>query len=490
MCGVIGVIGPKKEQNHAWAAYEAYNGLLTLQHRGQDAAGILSFDEQKFHLRKDLGLVPNVFDQSKLDQLVGAMAIGHTRYATTGVNDVSDLQPMVTELPFGVGMAHNGNLVNYYELARNCAEKLQIQLKSTNDLEIFIALWCHALQQNGIPHQRKMKIEDAVLATKHIFEQADGAYAVVGLVADLGLFAFRDPKGLRPLVLGQKETPEGTQYCITSETSALSFLDYEPIRDIRPGELLFINATGRLFSSVVQDETQKAHCMFEWVYFAGAQSTLDNRSVYRARLNLGKALARRVKQEIDNGLIKPDIICPVPHTSRPATISLSEEMRIPYREVFIKNRYIQRSFILSSQEAREQAVQLKLSPIGSEIKGKNILLVDDSVVRGTTSRNIVTLLKQYGAQNISLAITCPPIRYGCFYGIDFPDQKELIAANRELEEVAEWIGVDKIIYLEPSDLEEAIGTKELCMGCIKGQYPTQNRGSAEFAQKRRARPSL
>lgn len=485
MCGVIGVIGPESKQNQSWAAYEVYNGLLTLQHRGQDAAGILSFDGHRFHLKKDMGLVPNVFDKHTLDKIQGLMAIGHTRYATTGADDISDLQPMVTGLPFGLGMAHNGNLVNYYELARHCAEDLQIQLMSTNDLEIFIALWCHVLQQKGIPQKRKLKFTDAVEVTKHIFDQVDGAYAVVGLMAHVGLFAFRDPKGLRPLVLGKKETPEGMCYCVTSETSALTFLGYDLVRDVAPGELLFITPDGELYSQIVQNDPQKAHCMFEWVYFAGAQSTLDNRSVYRSRLNLGKVLAKRVKQAIEEGLTVPDIISPVPDTSRPATISLAEEIGIPYREAFIKNRYVQRSFILNSQEARERAVQLKLSPIASEIKGKNILLVDDSVVRGTTSKNIVALLKRYGAKNINLAITCPPIRHGCFYGIDFPDRRELIATDRNLKEIAEWIGVDQIIYLEASDLEEAIGTTSLCMGCIKGKYPTLNRGSEEFTLKRR-----
>lgn len=484
MCGVIGIIGPKSETNQSWAAYEVYNGLLKLQHRGQDAAGILSLDSDQFHLKKNLGLVPIAITKDDLDGLYGSIAIGHTRYATAGADSLSDLQPMLADLPYGLGMAHNGNLVNYHELARHCKQDIQMPLRSTNDLEIFLRLWCYSLQQDSVSPQN-VTFSDAVKATKNTFTQVDGAYAVVGILENMGLFAFRDPQGIRPLVLGRKITDNGIFHCVASETSALDFLEYEILRDVLPGELIFISPEGNLHSKIVQNEKKNAHCMFEWVYFAGAESQLDDKSVYRSRLNLGKVLAKRVTAAIERGEIEPDIVCPVPDTSRPATISLAEEIGIPYREAFIKNRYIQRSFILSSQEARERAVKLKLSPIVSEIKGKNILLVDDSVVRGTTSRNIVILLKKYGAKKITLAITCPPIRHGCFYGIDFPDTRELIATDRNLNEIADWIGVDQILYLDTNDLEEAIGTNALCMGCINGKYPTQNRGSEEFRLKRR-----
>ena len=484
MCGVIGIIGPKSETNQSWAAYEVYNGLLKLQHRGQDAAGILSLDSDQFHLKKNLGLVPTALTKDDIDGLYGSIAIGHTRYATAGADSPSDLQPMLADSAYGLGMAHNGNLVNYHELARHCKQDLQMPLRSTNDLEVFLRLWCYSLQQGSVSPQN-ISFSDAVNATRNTFTQVDGAYAVVGILENMGLFAFRDPQGIRPLVLGRKITDNGIFHCVASETSALDFLEYEILRDVLPGELIFISPEGNLHSKIVQNEKKNAHCMFEWVYFAGAESQLDDKSVYRSRLNLGKVLAKRVTAAIEHGEIEPDIVCPVPDTSRPATISLAEEIGIPYREAFIKNRYIQRSFILSSQEARERAVKLKLSPIVSEIKGKNILLVDDSVVRGTTSRNIVILLKKYGAKKITLAITCPPIRHGCFYGIDFPDTRELIATDRNLNEIAEWIGVDQILYLDTNDLEEAIGTNALCMGCINGKYPTQNRGSEEFRLKRR-----
>lgn len=489
MCGVIGIIGPFQEAQKTWAAYEAHQGLLTLQHRGQDAAGLLSYDmkSHRFHSNKDLGLITSVFSKNDLDRLPGNMAVAHTRYATTGTDDKVDLQPLVTGLPFGVGMAHNGNLVNYYELARYLTDELQLQLLTNNDIEVFLSLWCYQLQSEGIPYRNPFTFEAAVKATRQIFELVDGGYACVGLMADHGLFAFRDPKGIRPLVLGSKDStiPGQKQYCVASESSALQFLGYQIIRDIRPGELLFIEPNGQIHSEDVLKPSKAAHCMFEWVYFSGAESSMDGRSVYGARLELGRILAQKVQSAINAGEIAPDIICPVPDTSRPATISLSESVRIPYREAFIKNRYVQRSFILKSQEAREKAVQLKLSPIPSEIFNKNILLVDDSVVRGTTSKNIVSLLKSNGAKRITLAITCPAIRHPCFYGIDFPSPNELIASGKNEEEIAKWIGVDKVIYLKTDDLKEALGIEDICTGCISGEYPTDLRGCEEFTNKRR-----
>ncbi len=485
MCGVIGVIGPLQEKKEAWAAHEAYNGLLTLQHRGQDAAGLLSFDtvRHKFHSQKNLGLVSDVFDRDKIGSMTGNMAIAHTRYATTGGNDVQDLQPMITGLPFGVGMAHNGNLVNYHELARQLTHNLKLQLLTTNDLEILLSLWCHFLTREGVPLHKSFDFDSAVAATKKIFSLVDGAYAVVGLMAEYGLFAFRDPNGIRPLVLGKSD--DGS-YCVASESVALNFLGYKVVRDIAPGELIFISKEGQVFSKIVKRQNPVAPCMFEWVYFAGAPSTLNEKSVYATRLRLGNILAKKVSAAMEREELAVDVVSPVPDTSRPASIALAEAISRPYREAFIKSRYVQRSFILNSQEARERAVQLKLTPILSEIKGKNILLVDDSIVRGTTSKSIVNLLRKCGAKRVSLAITCPPIRHPCYYGIDFPDPSVLVATDRNTEEIAQWIGVDNVIYLEETDLYHAIEKKSLCMGCVTGKYPTQNRGREEFQKNRSA----
>jgi amidophosphoribosyltransferase len=507
MCGVIGIIGPKevpgtnftdelvastshiKSRVPCWAAYEAYRGLLTLQHRGQDAAGVLSFDSQrqKFYQKKELGLVAQVFDQENIESLVGNMAVGHTRYATVGGDGENDLQPLVTGFPFGVGMVHNGNLVNYHSLVDHLNKNLHQQLLTNNDLEVLLNLWCHSiLSQRGSEHGPFL-FEHCVKAAKSIFDVANGAYAVVGLMAGAGLFGFRDPGGIRPLVMGRRERagqPGVYDYCLTSETLALNFLDYTYVRDIAPGEVVLINEQGEVFSEVVVDRPRKSHCMFEWVYFAGAESSIEGKSVYGTRLNLGAVLSKKIKKLIDNSSIKPDFVCPVPDTSRTSAIALAETLGVPYREGLIKNRYIQRSFILDTQEKREKAVELKLSPVKSEIAGKNILLVDDSVVRGTTSKKIIDLLKRHGANEVTLAITCPPLRHGCFYGIDFPAEEQLIANGRSTEEIAEWVGANQVIYLDEEDLVDAIGINDLCMACINGKYPTCTSEAQEFQRRR------
>jgi len=487
MCGVIGIIGPYHEEKVPfWAAYEAYRGLLTLQHRGQDAAGVLSFDKdrRKFYGHKDLGLVSQALQPEHLEKCTGNMAIAHTRYATIGTDGVSDLQPMVTGFPFGVGMIHNGNILNYHSLAERLGDELDLQFLTNNDLELMLHLWCHTILKERGPGNAPITFEHIIAAASSVFKEANGAYALVGMMANVGMFALRDPNGIRPLSLGKRVGVKGDEYCVASETLALNFLGFEFVRDIEPGEVILITQKGEVFSKVVGAAPRKANCMFEWIYFAGAESSIEKKSVYSTRLNLGRVLAKKVKKVIDAGEISPDMICPVPDTSRTASIGLAETLDIPYREGLIKNRYIQRSFILNTQDKREKAVELKLSPVRSEIEGKNILLVDDSVVRGTTSQKIIELLKKYGAKEITLAITCPPLRYGCFYGIDFPKEGDLIANGKDLEEIANWVGAKKVIYLEEEDLEEAIGTKNLCMACVNNKYPTDVTEGKEFANKR------
>lgn len=493
MCGVIGVIGPCQQPN--WlnrAAYEAYRGLLTLQHRGQDAAGILTYDFQRkrFLQNKDLGLVAQVFNQENLDSLSGEMAIGHTRYATVGSDGVEDLQPMVAPIPYGVGMVHNGNIVNYYQLADELKNQEKTQLLSDNDIEVMLQIWSKNLVNNWVGDKRDFDFDMAVKASKVLFERLEGAFALLTMVADAGLLALRDPDGIRPLVLGRKkltnEDDAKTEYayCVCSESLTLNFLGYEYYRDIAPGELVYINNQGELFSEQVVKKQQKSHCMFEWIYFSGAESTIDGKSVYGARLDLGRVLARKVLQHIKENKINPDFVCPVPDTSRTAAIALAEAAKLPYREGLIKNRYIMRSFILNEQEAREKAVELKLSPVRSQIEGKNILLVDDSVVRGTTSKKIISLLKRYGAKNVTLAITCPPLRYACYYGIDFPNSESLIANNKNEEQIANYVGADSVIYLDEDDVKEAIGISELCMACVNNKYPTSIESAKQFARMR------
>ena len=418
------------------------------------------------------------------------MAIGHTRYATVGTDGLSDIQPMVTGIPFGLAMAHNGNILNYFSLAEKLTKNFRRQLLTSNDLEIIIHYFAHYLTEDsgGIPTDKTFSFENIQKAVSRIFEIMNGGYAVVGLIANEGLVAFRDPKGLRPMVIGYRDEEKGLKsYCFASETIALTYLGYTFLRDVEPGEAVFVTKSGEFHSAVVKKDKETAPCMFEWVYFSGAESTQQGKSVYTARLNLGMRLGMRAREAIMRGEIAPDVVMPVPDTSRPAAISAADFLKRPYREGLIKNRYVQRSFILNSQEKREEAVELKLSPIRSEIEGKSILLIDDSIVRGTTSKKIVAMLKKYGAKNITLGITCPPHRYACYYGIDFPDSSKLVAGNKSADEIAKWIGADKVIYLDEEDLRQAIGINKLCMACLNGKYPTEiTEGAAFSAQRQKA----
>lgn len=483
MCGIIGIIGSEQ------AAKEVYVGLFTLQHRGQDAAGIVAYDDGTrtgeslgFHLWKDTGLVDNVFDETQLARLTGSMAIGHTRYSTVGSStDKSVVQPFVLNFPYGIAMAHNGNILNAQALSEKLRRERRRHFLSTSDLEVIQNLFADRLAE---ANKDNLTIDDLATAVDAVYANAIGGYSVVATIAGQGLLGFRDPQGIRPLVIGRRKEGGRDVYCLASETSAFSFLGYEPIRDLEAGELVFIDTQGRLSSKVLRPNPKPAPCMFEWVYFSAVESVLEKKPVYQARLNLGKGLAHLVKKAMEKEGIKPDIIVPVPETSRIAAIGLAEELGIPYREVLIKNRYIQRSFILGSQEKRTRAVDLKLNPVATEIRGKNILLVDDSIVRGTTSLRLINLVRNAGAKEVYFASTCPPIRQPCYYGIDFPSPEELLATNRSEAEIAKHLGADRVIYLDLDSLQEAIGLPKVCMACLGGEYPTDIAAGKEFARKR------
>ena len=494
MCGIIGIIGPGNNEHSSpsWASYEAYRGLLTMQHRGQDAAGLLSYDActKSFSQYKDLGLVANVFDREKIERLKGNMAIAHNRYATIGSDEKNDIQPIASRLSHGVGMVHNGNILNYHFLTEHLRDKYQFQLLTNNDLEIILSIWCYELLKKKNSSRAPFDFESGKKAVKKIFTTVVGGYSVVGMVAGKGMFAFRDPQGLRPLVLGKKSfnDKDGERkynYCLSSESIAINFLGYKFTRDVQPGEFIFIDMDGNIQAEVIPTKNRRvSHCMFEWIYFSASESTIAEISVYSSRLNLGQLMARKTRKNLKKQKFSPDIIVPVPDTSRPSAIALSDALKLPYREALIKNRYIQRSFILNSQETRERAIELKLSPVISEIKNKNILLVDDSIVRGTTSLKIVSLLQAYGAKDVVIVSTCPPIRYPCYYGIDFPTSSELIAYNRTENEIADFIGVSNVIYLDIQDLAKAIGTRKLCTACLNGKYPTNTKDGEIFAARR------
>ena len=478
MCGIVGVIGSPE------ASKEAFLGLITLQHRGQDAAGILSFD-QSFHLVKNLGLVESVFTRESIDSLHGSMAIGHTRYSTIGRGDLQDVQPLVLNYPYGLGVVHNGNIVNVGPVRDRLQNEMRRRCFTQSDTEVLLNWFAHHLSGSAVA--------DLERAVKTVFKDIRGSYSIVGLLggsdaqggpgggqapgADGGMIAFRDPNGIRPLVRGKKGKGKSAAYMVASESTPLSFLGYEVVRDIEPGELLYIRQDGKMFSRKLEKPVHRP-CMFEWVYFAGAEAIIEQTPVYSARLALGAALAAQIRTKIRKGEMKVDLIAPVPDTARTAAAALAEALKLPYREVLIKNRYIKRTFILGSQQKRKTAVDLKLNPVVSEIKGKNIVLVDDSIVRGTTSKKIIELVRKAGAKKIYFVSTCPPIRFPCFYGIDFPDPAELVAANRTEREIAKQLGADGVVYQNQNGLLESLSraskrhVNRPCTACLDGKYPT------------------
>jgi amidophosphoribosyltransferase len=515
MCGIVGLIGTPD------AAREAFLGLTTLQHRGQDAAGILTFDGDGFHRVKNLGLVESVFNRDNMQSLTGNIAIGHSRYATIGRGDLVDVQPFLLNYPYGIGLVHNGNIVNCSQLAKDLRKQNRRHLLTSSDSEVVLNLLAEGLAHapaqstDGAEADPKQMFENICSAVGDIFKRVNGSYSIVTLVADQGLLAFRDPNGIRPLVWGRRVAKRsedralglasGEAHMVASESVALSFLGYEIVRDIQPGEVLFIDMQGGVHTRVLEGREPR-HCMFEWVYFASPESVIDGVPVYGSRINLGRALAKlvqeRIRDEIRERRIEADIVVPVPETSRIAAIALAEDIGIPYREVLIKNRYIKRTFILDSQEKRQKAVNLKLSPVRSEIAGKRVLLVDDSIVRGTTSRKIIELVRQAGAKKVYFVSTCPPIKHPCYYGIDFPMEGELIASGRSPEEIEKELGADAVIYQDLEGLRESIIAAmttqnafpdargalkppfKPCMACLDGKYPTDVSAGSGFAAAR------
>jgi amidophosphoribosyltransferase len=509
MCGIVGVIGAPS------ASKEAFLGLTTLQHRGQDAAGILTFDHDGFHQVRDIGLVESVFQREHMDLLTGSLAIAHTRYSTIGRGDRNEVQPFVLTYPFGLGMAHNGNLVNSKELGEQLKRQSHRHLLTQSDTEVLLNLLAQGLSETHLPRKEGLDFEDLCQAVQQVFDQAKGSFSVVTLVGDHGLLAFRDPQGNRPLIWGKRKVQEDEvrspldqtlpsldAHMVTSESVALYINDYDVVRDLEPGELLYIDFTGKVHHRVLQ-KTIPAHCMFEWVYFASPESVMDQIPVYGTRLQLGRAVAEKVKRGLEEKGISVDMVVPVPESSRIAAIALAEELGLPYREVLIKNRYIKRTFILDSQDKRQKAVKLKLSPVLSEIQGKTILLVDDSIVRGTTSKKLVSHLRNAGAAKVIFVSTCPPIQHPCYYGIDIPDENELIAFGRDHEEVRKLLGADALIYQDIEGLrkamvqarmqtqQEALGSGangdqlSLCMACLNGKYPIDISSGFSFAESRR-----
>jgi amidophosphoribosyltransferase len=443
MCGIAGIIGSER------VSYQLYRAMLALQHRGQNSAGMMTFDGEDTHLRKRLGLVSEVFDRESLEELEGNAGIAHVRYPTAGTDGVKDSQPFLTNIPTTIALVENGNLTNDYEI-RNALEKKGRKVGSGNDGESLLKLFASEYD-NGDPFH----------ALEYLMSAAKGSYSVI-IFVDGGLMAFRDPFAIRPLVLGQRDG----SYMFASETVALDVLGYRKVRDLEPGEAVLVTKEMKVVSRIIK-KGEPRHCMFEWVYFGRADSVIDGVSVYEARLNLGRELVKLFDRDVD-------IVMPVPDTSIPAAIAFSEEKGLRYREGVIKNRYIGRTFIMDSQIERESAVRDKLNPMRSEVDGKRIAMIDDSIVRGTTSREIVDMLRKEGAREVHLLSTCPPIKNPCVYGIDFSTRGELIAGEKGSAEIREEIGCDSLTYMTMEGLSRAIGfdVAQMCTACLNGNYPT------------------
>jgi len=468
MCGVIGILGPG-DANQA-----LYEGLSIVQHRGQDAAGIMTSDGRRVYLRKDNGLVRDVFRERDMLQLKGGMGIGHARYPTAGGDSRAEAQPFYVNSPFGIALGHNGNLTNAARLREELFRQDLRQLNTSSDSEILLNVFAHELRA-AVGGSGRAAPRDVFAAVSGVHRRCRGAYAVVVMVVGVGILAFRDPHGIRPLVYGVKAGGGGDSHMFASESVALDVLGYALERDIAPGEAMLVDLDGRMHAKLCAPGALRAPCIFEYVYLARPDSIIDGIPVYRTRMNMGISLAHSIQAKWREHDI--DAVIPVPDTSRTAAAEIGRVLKLPYREGFIKNRYIGRTFIMPGQAARKKSVRQKLNPIASEFRGKNILLVDDSIVRGTTSRKLIELARQSGARKVYFASAAAPVRYPNVYGIDMPASGELVAHGRSNEEICAEIGADKLLYQELDDLIAAVAQcnpeiSAFDASCFSGEYIT------------------
>jgi len=450
MCGIIGLVG------HTPVNQALFDGLTVLQHRGQDAAGIVTCEDDRMYLRKDNGLVKDVFHTRHMMNLKGNIGIGHVRYPTAGSFSSAEAQPFYVNSPYGIALAHNGNLTNAEELKRDLYVQDRRHINTISDSEILLNIFAHELQKTVNP-KLDITADNIFDAVENVHKRCKGAYAVVAMITGRGIVAFRDPHGIRPVAFGKRETEKGIEHVVASESVAIDSLDFEMVRDIEPGEAIFINHEGELFSRQCAENPKLSPCIFEHVYFARPDSIIDGISVYKARLRMGDYLAKTIMKHFPDHDI--DVVLPIPDTSRTSALELSYTLGVKYSEGFIKNRYIARTFIMPGQKQRKKSVRQKLNPIELEFKGKNVLLVDDSIVRGTTSAQIIQMARDSGANKVYFASAAPPVRYPNVYGIDMPAAHELIGHARNIDEIAKEIGADRLFYQELDDLIEAVRKK-------------------------------
>jgi amidophosphoribosyltransferase len=470
MCGILGVIAQTPVNQLL------YDGLQVLQHRGQDAAGIATLNGNTFHLHKGNGMVRDVFRTRNMRSLPGNAGIAHVRYPTAGsAVDHNEAQPFYVNSPFGIMLGHNGNLTNTDALKQALfAEDLR-HVNTNSDSEVLLNVLAHELQRKSKAY--RLDEQGIFAAVESVHQRCEGAYAVVAMIAGYGLLAFRDIFGIRPLVIGINDTEAGKEYLIASESVALDTLGFKYLRDVAPGEAVYIDFAGNLYSKLCSTQASLNPCIFEYVYLARPDSVIDGVSVYETRLYMGEYLADKLARTWDK--VDIDVVIPIPDSSRPSALQLANRLNIPFREGFVKNRYIGRTFIMPGQAMRKKSVRQKLNAIGVEFKGKNVLLVDDSIVRGTTSREIVQMARDAGARKVYFASAAPPVRYPNVYGIDMPSPKELIATGRSDAEICREIGADRIIYQDLDDLKAALRKANpkvvnFDASCFDGIYITGN----------------
>jgi len=466
MCGIIGIVG-KSAVNQT-----LYDGLTVLQHRGQDAAGIVTSDNGRLYMRKDNGLVRDVFHTRHMRSLRGNIGIGHVRYPTAGCSSSAEAQPFYVNSPYGICLAHNGNLTNADQLKQEMFREGLRHINTDSDSEVLLNVFAQELQRCG-----KLRIDqdDIFAAIARVHQRCRGGYAAIAMITGYGVVGFRDPYGIRPVVFGKRDTEQGPEYMIASESVALNALEFELVRDVAPGEAVLIDTQGKLHTRQCAEHPVYAPCIFEYVYLARPDSIIDGISVYQARIRMGEMLARKVRRVWPDHDI--DVVIPIPDTSRTAALQLSQELGLPYREGFVKNRYIARTFIMPGQSQRRKSVRQKLNAIGMEFEGKNVMLVDDSIVRGTTSQQIIQMARDAGARKVYFASAAPPVRYPNVYGIDMPSVHELIAHGRNEDEIAQAIGADGLVYQDIDDLIEATSgdhavVKRFDASCFNGEYVT------------------
>ena len=447
MCGILGIIA-RSPVNQL-----LYDGLLLLQHRGQDAAGIVTSEDKTFHMQKGNGMVRDVFRTRNMRSLPGNIGIAHCRYPTAGsARNSAEAQPLYVNSPFGIVLGHNGNLTNADQLKDEMFRQDLRHINTNSDSEVLLNVLAHELEKTSV--RLRLDPQTIFAAVSNVHRRCRGAYAVIAMIAGYGVLAFRDPYGIRPAVIGYNETEGGTEYMVASESVAIDSLGFKVLRDVAPGEAVLIDEDGNFFSQQCAPRTSLNPCIFEYVYLARPDSLIDGASVYEARLTMGEKLAEKIRREYHH--LDVDVVIPIPDSSRPSALQLALGLGVPYREGFVKNRYIGRTFIMPGQSVRRRSVRQKLNAISMEFKGKNVLLVDDSIVRGTTSREIVQMAREAGARKVFFASAAPPVRFPNVYGIDMPTRAELIAAHRSEEEVAAELGADALIYQDLEALKSAV----------------------------------